>query len=104
MLISRRQKPDVTEYPLGLVSDRPHPLRDVFHVEPRDPLYVARSEVILVEGQAQRPPLPRRRLTLNSLFYSMDTRDLRSVTRENRRHYLFAIGVEAQYISIGWSR
>ena len=68
MLISRRKKPDVTEYPLGLVSDRPHPLRDVFHVEPRDPLYVARSEVIQVEGQAQRPPLRRRRLNYSKFL------------------------------------
>ena len=49
MLINWIRKPDVAEYPLGFVSDRPHPLRDVFHVEPRDPLHVARAQVIQVE-------------------------------------------------------
>ena len=50
MLINRIRKPDVAEYPLWFVSDRPHPLRDVFHVEPRDTLHFARAEVVQVEG------------------------------------------------------
>ena len=49
MLINWIRKPDVAEYPLGFVSDRPHPPRDVFHVEPRDPLHVARAQVIQAE-------------------------------------------------------
>ena len=55
----RGWQPDVTQNPLWLFSDRPRPLRDVLHVEARDPLHVVGREAVQVERQAQRPTLRR---------------------------------------------
>ena len=82
----RGWQPDVTQNPLWLFSDRPRPLRDVLHVEARDPLHVAGREAVQVERQAQRPTLRREGAVHPHIIVAH-----RNMTRDREGVYLWQI-------------